>query len=230
LEAADITGDATASIPRPPRAGDRRADPHRNGGPWTPANAGAAGAQADRPGNRNKTPLFPASERQMGRADILRRLALSAAETAPDAISCPTSPARPDPAPVMDAARLARRFAALAAVLANPEPHALRLAKRMHQGKAVLRLGTAPALARGGTLDLGASAYFEAERLALTVLNRGAPVWPNALEPPIPAKAGIHGSLSPPGAPVDRSVHGPLPAQGSADKDVKRRRASRSPP
>ncbi|MEL6957265.1 MAG: hypothetical protein AAFO88_11545, partial [Pseudomonadota bacterium] len=134
------------------------------------------------------------------------------------------------PAPVMDAARLARRFAALAAVLADPEPHALRLAKRMHQGKAILRLGTAPALARGGTLDLGASAYFEAERLALTVLNRGAPVWPKALEPPIPAKAGINGSLSPPGAPVDRSVHGPLPAQGSADKDVKRRRASRSPP
>ncbi|MEL6663487.1 MAG: hypothetical protein AAFR33_10835 [Pseudomonadota bacterium] len=82
--------------------------------------------------------------------------------------------------PVVSAAGIAARFAALQRVLEDPGRHARRLARALDRqrgqpGRATpIRLGHAPQLARGGPLDLMRSAYFEAERLALTFLNRGA--------------------------------------------------------
>ncbi|MEL6664419.1 MAG: hypothetical protein AAFR33_15610, partial [Pseudomonadota bacterium] len=83
------------------------------------------------------------------------------------------------PALVVSTARLAARFAALARVLDDPERYARLYARRLWRaggriGKTALKLvhGMRPALARGGTLDLAASAYQEAERLCFLVLNR----------------------------------------------------------
>jgi len=144
--------------------------------------------------NPTKTPVFPVFDRRPGLAALQRRLDAVAmwegAESdgdvpAPAAGAC-TFP-RPEPDRVVAAARLAARFAALFDVLEDPARHARRLARwRARRQASPLRLGTVPALARGGTLDLCHSAFFEAERLALTVLNRG---WP----PP--------GTTDPPGAP-----------------------------
>ena len=81
--------------------------------------------------------------------------------------------------PVVCAGRIAARFAALARVLDNPERYARLCARRLWRaggriGRVTLKLlhGLRPALARGGTLDLAASAYMEAERLCFLVLNR----------------------------------------------------------
>jgi len=83
-----------------------------------------------------------------------------------------------EPRPVVSAARLAARFAALARVLDAPERYARLYARRLWRvggriGAVALKLvhGRRPALARGGTLDLSASAYMEAERLCFLVLN-----------------------------------------------------------
>ncbi|MEM1149510.1 MAG: hypothetical protein AAGI03_03000 [Pseudomonadota bacterium] len=88
--------------------------------------------------------------------------------------------ARPASSSVVEASALADRFVALAAVLADPEPYAKRMALKLGRGVSPLRLGVRPALARSGALDLATSAFFEAERLALTVLNRRAPLYAQA--------------------------------------------------
>ncbi|MEM1105963.1 MAG: hypothetical protein AAGH87_06195 [Pseudomonadota bacterium] len=73
--------------------------------------------------------------------------------------------------PIVDARALAARFAALSAVLADPEPHAERLARMMARRRFPLRLAMPPALARGRGLDMMRSAYLEVERLAVVALD-----------------------------------------------------------
>ncbi|MEL6567944.1 MAG: hypothetical protein AAFQ22_05960 [Pseudomonadota bacterium] len=137
--------------------------------------------------NTHKTPVFPVFDRCESLNALQKRLGAighwegEVSGQAPDPRSGNTSP---EPAPAMPAARLAARFAALADVLERPQHHARRLARwRARRAAAALRLGTVPSLARGGPLDLATSSYFEAERLALTVLNRG---WRPPQDPPEP--------------------------------------------
>ncbi len=153
-----------------------------------------------------KAPVFPVFDRKPGLAALQRRLGAVAVwdgahgdGDVPAPAACDGTFPRPEPARVVEAARLAARFAALFDVLEDPDRHARRLARwRARRQASPLRLGAVPALARGGTLDLCHSAFFEAERLALTVLNHG---WP----PP--------GTADPPGAPA-------LAGQGSHRADL----------
>ncbi|MEM1150342.1 MAG: hypothetical protein AAGI03_07270 [Pseudomonadota bacterium] len=156
------------------------------------ARPGAIGSRAikggDQPENRDKSPLFPVSDPRPGEKALQRRLAAMGHWEG----ELPTVPvgsiARANggtPAPTVCAARLAIRFAALADALARPSYYALRIARlRACRAKAILRLGAVPGLARGGYMDLATSSYFEAERLALTVLNRGWQDPPPGPDPP----------------------------------------------
>ncbi|MEM9738882.1 MAG: hypothetical protein AAF829_03370 [Pseudomonadota bacterium] len=139
---------------------------------------GQTGQTGDGAGNSRRHgkahPLFPACDRRMALSHILSGLSLFTDRAAPVSARNPADPTALRPHPVIEARRLAERFAALVDVLTNPEAHALRLARAIKSGHSPLRLGTPPALARGDAMDLHTSAYVEAERLALVTLNRSA--------------------------------------------------------
>ncbi|MEL6663109.1 MAG: hypothetical protein AAFR33_08895, partial [Pseudomonadota bacterium] len=102
--------------------------------------------------NADKPPLFPVSDRKLSPSQIQARLhAMTVGDALQNSRKSHAMNFNTDsPALVVDAARLAARFAALADVLADPERHARRLALwRVRRASAVLRLGAAPALAKG---------------------------------------------------------------------------------
>ncbi|MEL6569335.1 MAG: hypothetical protein AAFQ22_13025 [Pseudomonadota bacterium] len=119
-------------------------------------------------------PAFALNERLPSLAQIQ-----AMATGTPLGLTAPRPSALGEPAPVVSAARLAARFAALTRVLENHERYARLYARRLWRkggrlGTVALKLvhGIRPGLARGGTLDLAASAYMEAERLCFCVLSR----------------------------------------------------------
>lgn len=155
--------------------------------------AGVCGDTSDALRNRGKSTFFLVFDRKLGPAAVQARLAAIGIWEGDVSAALPKCVfgTPPEPEPVVDAAHLAARFAALASVLADPEAHARRMALKMSRGGDPIRLGARPALARGGTLDLTTSAFVEAERLALKVLNRRRPVideafWYDENEPPNP--------------------------------------------
>ncbi|MEM1106042.1 MAG: hypothetical protein AAGH87_06605 [Pseudomonadota bacterium] len=180
------------------------------------ARGGAAGSP---PRGRRPAPVFPAFDRFFTKAQIQRWLDCSEqayappgwAEAAPDAGTL--ADARPLAclarlAPMVDGRRIAERFAALAAVLADPEPHARRLARwQVRRRRSALCLGRVPTLAKAGVLDLASSSFFEAERLAVAAINRA---WGGADSVPETGPA-------PPGAATIKDGSGPEPpASGRA--------------
>ncbi|MEM1105895.1 MAG: hypothetical protein AAGH87_05850 [Pseudomonadota bacterium] len=126
-------------------------------------------------------PLLPVFDRQPSWAELKRQLACWEDGESPP-ISDWTHRPKAYLAPMVDARRLAARFAALARALEAPERPARRLARWMARAEARRRQGAGPrpalhvmaipSLARGRDLDLDRSAFLEAKRLALEALDR----------------------------------------------------------
>jgi len=74
--------------------------------------------------------------------------------------------------PAVPAHALAARISALKSLLDAPEKAARRVARMLARHASPLCLARRRPVERGGTLDLKRSAFFEAERLALDVINR----------------------------------------------------------
>ncbi|MEM6947248.1 MAG: hypothetical protein AAF486_04080 [Pseudomonadota bacterium] len=161
-------------------------------GPWrSPRKRGAPPRAPTKPcAGDPRRPSFALNERLMSPAQV--QAALFGRPVIPKSADTRQAPwaDAPEPPPVVDARRLAARFAALARVLAGPEPYARAYARRVRRawhpasGGIGVRLrprarpGPARRTGRATSLSLERSAFEEAERLSLLTLNRPLRVAP----------------------------------------------------
>ncbi|MEM1105691.1 MAG: hypothetical protein AAGH87_04810 [Pseudomonadota bacterium] len=160
------------------RASKPPVDPSGPGAGAKPRPARGERPSAGRPSPRRA--VLRLTDRFPSQADLRRQLAASYFEAGCAPPPRPVQPAAAGnsarPAPLVKAAHMAGRFAALAAVLAEPGPAARRMANYVERcgGRQPIRMRRRPALARGGNLDLATGAFIEAERLAVAALDRRA--------------------------------------------------------